>query len=119
MFYDETVAGSTGLLEHHCTSIIDLNTQQSVLSLQTSSLFSAVLTTNGKIFWWLVSDDCILNITCLSLFRGVLPFGEQKQQLEKWQEDRLNDRSFDRKDIKEGDKVKILMLEILLINDYR
>jgi len=35
-----------------------------------------------------------------------LPFGEQKQQLEKWQEDRLNDRSFDRKDIKEGDKVK-------------
>lgn len=36
----------------------------------------------------------------------MLPFGEQKQQLEKWQEDRLNDRSFDRKDIKEGDKVK-------------
>lgn len=53
MFYDETVAGSTGLLEHPCSPIIDLNTQN-MLSLQTSSLFSAVLTTSGKIYWWLV-----------------------------------------------------------------
>ena len=49
-----------------------------------------------------------LSSVVYSSYRGVLPFGEQKQQLEKWQEDRLNDRSFDRKDIKEGDKVKIL-----------
>jgi len=35
----------------------------------------------------------------------VLPFGEQKQQLEKWQEDRLSSRSSDHKEIKEGDKV--------------
>ena len=67
MFYDETVAGSTGLLEHRCTSLIDLNTQQSVLSLQTSSLFSAVLTNNGKIYWWLVSDHCTI------IFRQWIP----------------------------------------------
>jgi len=35
----------------------------------------------------------------------VLPFGEQKQQLEKWQEDRLSSCGSDHREIKEGDKV--------------
>lgn len=53
VFYDETVAVSTGLLEHSCRSLIDLSSQ-TVLSVQSSSLFSAVLTASGKIYWWSV-----------------------------------------------------------------